>query len=214
MKKYLIPCFTVLISLMFSSAVLAKKPTPPPVPPPSEAQGVINACYKKMNGQLRILSEGGSCLPSELAISWNAAGEQGPAGPSGVVATFTLSGSVDAIPGTATEWVFAGPTATATTEESQRLTGVAGASLGTSASDAATFLYDLCFRAGGTTDALTNFAGANASAGQAITPVPFTAAGSVVPGAGTWEVGFCVLNSGASSLDANDFLNGWVMVTN
>lgn len=221
MKKLLLIGFTLVMTLMFSSIALARKtpplPTQPPAPgqPPVTAEGVINACYKNVNGQLRIVSVPGQCLPSETAISWNAAGQQGP---SGVVATSALSGAVDAIAGGAAEFVFAGPTATVTTTDAQRITGVAEAPLGTTAAEgAASFLYDLCYRPAGSTDPLVSFAGPNSSAGQVSTAtgiLPFPAAGSVVPGAGDWEVGFCVLNSGAVALDSNDFLNGWVMVTN
>lgn len=56
--------------------------------------GVINACYDKANGNLRVLVAGGktSCRRSEGRISWNqrgpkgdtgAQGAQGPAGPQG-----------------------------------------------------------------------------------------------------------------------------------
>jgi len=43
---------------------------------------MLYGCYKKMNGQLRIVNQGQKCLPSEVAISWNQAGS-GPAGPAG-----------------------------------------------------------------------------------------------------------------------------------
>ncbi len=42
----------------------------------------ISGCYKKVNGQLRILTKGSKCLPSESSISWNQAGPPGPAGSS------------------------------------------------------------------------------------------------------------------------------------
>jgi hypothetical protein len=56
------------------------------------ADGRIEGCYQKQNGQLRVLRGGQDCRPSELAISWNelgvagprgATGPQGPAGPAG-----------------------------------------------------------------------------------------------------------------------------------
>jgi hypothetical protein len=53
--------------------------------------GVIHGCYKKNNGQLRLVdsaSQGGhghhsDCNPSELSISWNQQGPQGIQGPPG-----------------------------------------------------------------------------------------------------------------------------------
>ena len=39
--------------------------------------GVINGCYKSVNGQLRLIDPASdSCLPSETAISWNQTGTQ------------------------------------------------------------------------------------------------------------------------------------------
>ncbi len=55
----------------------------------------IYGCYKKNDGQLRIVNQGDPCLPSESSISWNKVGSsgspgapgpsgpQGPAGPAG-----------------------------------------------------------------------------------------------------------------------------------
>jgi collagen triple helix repeat protein len=51
--------------------------------------GVIEACYKQQNGQLRLVGSASDCLPSETAIGWNAQGQKGdkgdtgPAGPQG-----------------------------------------------------------------------------------------------------------------------------------
>jgi hypothetical protein len=48
------------------------------------AQGTtIQGCYQKNNGQLRIVSTGNACRPSEISISLNTTGPQGPAGPAG-----------------------------------------------------------------------------------------------------------------------------------
>ncbi|MGE5237484.1 MAG: hypothetical protein ACM3ON_01640 [Chloroflexota bacterium] len=47
-------------------------------------QGVINACYKRDNGQVRVIDGAQGCLPSEVFISWNAVGPQGPAGEQGL----------------------------------------------------------------------------------------------------------------------------------
>lgn len=47
-------------------------------------QGVIHACYKKENGQLRVVGASQSCLASETALSWNAVGPQGPQGEQGL----------------------------------------------------------------------------------------------------------------------------------
>jgi hypothetical protein len=47
------------------------------------AEDVIYGCYKKINGQLRIVKDPGKCRPPEIAISWNEIGPAGPEGPTG-----------------------------------------------------------------------------------------------------------------------------------
>jgi hypothetical protein len=44
---------------------------------------VINGCYQKNNGQLRIVNSASDCRPSEVFISWNQSGSPGPVGPQG-----------------------------------------------------------------------------------------------------------------------------------
>jgi hypothetical protein len=46
---------------------------------PSYAQ-VINACYQRTNGNLRIVSSSTDCRSSEVAISWNIVGPEGAPG--------------------------------------------------------------------------------------------------------------------------------------
>ena len=45
---------------------------------------VIQGCYGKSNGRLRVVTAAGDCKNDELAISWNRRGPAGPAGPPGV----------------------------------------------------------------------------------------------------------------------------------
>lgn len=157
-----------------------------------------------------------------------ATGPQGPAGPAGVVATSTFSGSIGTINANATQFVFAGPTVNVTTTGTQSIAGAVQAPLGilpnfspfcsgasTSSSCFAYFGYDLCYRTAGSSAAPTNFTGSAHSIGEvgAVTGRgSFTAAGSVIPGAGTWQVGYCILNSGMYPLNNNDIVNGWVIV--
>jgi hypothetical protein len=230
MKKFILTSFIVAVTFMFSSVVMA---APKPQPQPPVDQNVLTGCYQKINGQLRIVSSASQCRPSEVAISWNKLGPQGPAGPAGpigpagptgpqgpagsagVVATSTFSGSIGIVD-VGAQWLFAGPTVNVTTTATQRITGAAQAPLGTSSTSAnASFSYDLCYGSGGP---LTNFSGSSssqASVSSTAGRVSFTAAASVTPGAGTWQVGYCILNSGAGTvaLDNNDIVNGWVVVT-
>jgi hypothetical protein len=50
-----------------------------------DASGVIHGCYQKNVGNLRVIGDGGSCRPSEIAISWSQTGPQGPQGPQGPI---------------------------------------------------------------------------------------------------------------------------------
>ena len=49
------------------------------------SNGVINGCYQKNVGNLRVIdpSVGDSCRPSEIPISWSQTGPAGPQGPKG-----------------------------------------------------------------------------------------------------------------------------------
>jgi hypothetical protein len=48
------------------------------------AGGVINGCYQKVEGQLRVIdSDTDSCRPSEVAIAWNEQGIKGEKGDPG-----------------------------------------------------------------------------------------------------------------------------------
>ena len=47
------------------------------------SSSVINACVKKKDGRVRIVAAAASCRRNEQAVSWNAQGQPGPAGPAG-----------------------------------------------------------------------------------------------------------------------------------
>jgi hypothetical protein len=144
-----------------------------------------------------------------------AAGPTGAQGSTGIVATAVFSGLIPSIAGDAKGWVFAGPTATATTTAGQHLTGVAEAPMALASGTTQFARYDLCYQpaAGGT---IVNFTGDGYSFGEFTTNrLAWTAAASILPGAGTWNVGFCVQNSdGPIAISNNDFVNGWVQVHN
>lgn len=157
--------------------------------------------------------------PAGATGSQGATGPQGPAGPTGptgVVAIQAFSGSIAAIPGSSLNYVFAGPPVSLTLTATQRMTGAATLSMGlaTSVPEQSADI-GLCYRLG-STGVISNFAGIN-YVSHTIRPGSHTysASGSVVPGnAGTYTVGACVRNHGAQSITANDYVNGWVMVTN
>jgi hypothetical protein len=66
----------ILIGMVFASLVLIGSPC-------HGEENVIHGCYKKNNGQLRIVNNPSQCNPSEVPISWNQVGLQGPEGPQG-----------------------------------------------------------------------------------------------------------------------------------
>ena len=108
-------------------------------------------------------------------------------------------------------WQFLGNQAIVTTTSTQRLTASAMVPIATPARRR---------RSGSTSAASANAGGAvNPFSGGgyslvAVTPtrVAQAVAGTVVPGAGTWRVGACAQTTVA--LDNNDFVNGYVQVTN
>lgn len=86
MKRRLVilsTCCLVLVFLMTSLAIAQNAKKGPSGPPGVSAEGVIFGCFKKVNGQLRVVSGPGQCLPSETSIFWNKVGPQGPQGPVG-----------------------------------------------------------------------------------------------------------------------------------
>ena len=152
--------------------------------------------------------------PQGPAGATGATGAQGPAGATSIAATLDFAGAVPSLAANSTVYVFAGPTASVTLTATQRLTGGASAVMGL-ASGTTPQLTDLgmCFQLGSGT--ITNF-----TANYTTVPVPnerreYSAAMSVVPGvAGTYTVGFCVRNKGTIIMSNNDYMNGWLQVTN
>jgi hypothetical protein len=133
----------------------------------------------------------------------------------GTIASFgTFEGNISNIAGPNANYVFAGPTTTVTTTASQRLFGAAEAPLGlASGSSSTTFIYGLCYQpSGGGT--INNFVSKFSMGTITSTRTTFAATASVVPGAGTWNVGFCVQNPSSSTISNNDYVNGWVQVVN
>jgi hypothetical protein len=55
-----------------------------------DASGVFHACYKKHQGQLRLVQSAAACRPSERATSWS---QTGPPGPPGTPGSSFLAGS-------------------------------------------------------------------------------------------------------------------------
>lgn len=126
-----------------------------------------------------------------------------------------FDGFAGSIAGSSLAWVFAGPTTQVTLTTGQRITGSAVGVLSLSSGTAAQQVdVGLCYQpsSGGT---INNFVGGD----YTTTMVgdrrdTISAAASVAPAAGTYNIGFCVRNRGPAALSNNDYVNGWVMVTN
>ena len=145
------------------------------------------------------------------------AGAAGPAGVTGLVATVAISGFAGSpIAPNSTVYVFAGPTAQVTTTATQRLTGAAEAPLGLAVGAGATTGYiGLCYQSTAAGSVITNFVGGAFSIHRFVGGrEAYPAAGTVVPGAGTYNVGYCIRNVGATALTDNDYVNGYVQITN
>jgi hypothetical protein len=138
-----------------------------------------------------------------------AAGAPGAAGPDGVVQTGRWAGSIGSISPSG-EWQFAGPTASVSTNGTQRLTGSATAAIGATTPGA--FAAALCYQKGGAEPEPFNEPPDYTIVFAEEETNSFGAANSFVPAAGTYTVGFCVRTGIA--LDNNDWSTGWVVVTN
>lgn len=174
------------------------------------------------NGAFDMLSprQAVTATPYALYALEGNTGPQGPAGPSGVVNTYTFAGSIGTIAagGGGVAWAFAGPTTTVTVATGQRITGAGVASVGHTSANIIPVAATLCWSlvpAGSPLTAFypTSYIDTTVSAEPEKTLL--SAAASVSLSAGVYRVGFCIKNKSSSiPLSANDFANGWVMVTN
>ena len=76
-----------LLLALGAGAVTARAQTPAPIAPTSaeDEGGMIHACYLPGSGLIYRVQEAGQCIaPPHVALSWNAAGGQGPGGIAGV----------------------------------------------------------------------------------------------------------------------------------
>lgn len=142
-------------------------------------------------------------------------GVAGPQGASGIVATSSFNGVVGAIAVNPAAYVFVGPTATVTITTGQRLTVNAVASLGLPhGSSEQRAELGVCYKnsSGGT---VNNLAGMNYVVHRFIAgPLTYSAMGSLTPGAGTYSVGMCIKNFGPAIISDNNYVNGYVQITN
>ncbi len=150
-------------------------------------------------------------------------GPQGPGGPpglqgpSGVVTTHRITGLITPVAAAENVWQFLGPQASpVVTTATQRLTASAMVPIATTGTPQKIEL-DICYQVKeptgtppGPLSPLAN--GGSSRVGVSATRVSHAVAGTIAPGAGTWRVGACAATKVA--LDDNDFVNGFVQVTN
>jgi hypothetical protein len=141
-------------------------------------------------------------------------GARGPAGATGVVSITNLVSPGITVNGSSLSFVWAATPVSVTIASGQRVTGSAVAILGTSSGTATSVSMGLCHQAAGGPIAAfePNHYTTVASISQRAL---FSAAGTkadLAPGA--YSIGFCVRNVSPTPLNANDVVNGWVMVTN
>jgi collagen triple helix repeat protein len=139
-------------------------------------------------------------------------GPAGAPGPTGVVKTEKISGTIVTTPAAADVWQFLGSQAVVTTTSTQRLTAAAMVPIATTLGPQ-TIKLDLCYQPNGTGGELSPFGVGNWSfVVVSSIRTSQSVAGTIAPGAGTWRVGACTQTTVA--LDDNDFVNGYVQVTN
>jgi hypothetical protein len=137
--------------------------------------------------------------------------------------TVGFQGVVNPIAGNSSEYVFAGPSAELTLKGGERLTGAASAPMGLS-KDAPRqtadvgLCYQLIVSRAHPAGKVRNFVGANFSAHLfTATRATYSATATIGPDPalvpGIYRVGMCVRNNGNSAINDNNFVNGWVRVT-
>jgi hypothetical protein len=205
--------FQVIIALVVGLALgagIARASIP-------DSNGIIHACYHKNQGTLTVIdAPSQSCGQNEVAIQWNQTGPKGDPGlqgPSGVVQTVSFAGSIGSLSGNPATFTFAGPTASVQVGTGQRMTGSASATIGDSSAGGRSFEFGLCY-SDGTTMKLFSGSG-NQQFGVGTVDFPsFATAGSVIPGAGSYAVGFCTISPTTIPPDKPENVSGFVQVTN
>lgn len=141
-------------------------------------------------------------------------GAPGEDGTDGVNTIVALVGPVQSIVGNSGNYVFAGPPAQVTiTSTARRVTGSASAPLGLNTGSTQSADVGLCYQPSGG-GSVTNFYGGNfAQNSFTTTRTTYAVAATMILSPGVFNVGMCVRNNGSSTINNNNYINGWVMVT-
>ena len=141
-------------------------------------------------------------------------GPTGATGSSGILELDYFNGPVAFTVLNSSNYTFLGPTTGVTAADGQRLTGAATAALGKSAAGDVVVALGLCYKHIAPGTVLVNFAGGNyigTTIEGGFSNRPFSATASVIVAAGNYAVGMCA--KGTATLDSNDYVNGWVFVS-
>lgn len=141
-------------------------------------------------------------------------GPQGVQGPTGVVATASLNAGPGNTIMPAGAYMFVGPTATVTTTATQRIVAFSLAPM-FSPTGTGFGAVDICFQpsGGGALDDFSTATIVTYDFGPLAARPPYSAAGTVVPGAGTWNVGMCLYNAGSVAINVAN-TQGYVQIVN
>ena len=125
-----------------------------------------------------------------------------------------IGGPVGTLPGGSANYVFTNSTTAITLNKAKKVTGVATAMLGLSAGTPAQYIdYGLCYQLVGN-PTIYNFAATIYTTAQVTTTLhPYAASYSISLSAGTYYIGFGIRNGGPAALNNNDYVNGWIMIT-
>ena len=147
-------------------------------------------------------------------------GAPGPQGPSGVAAITTIAGSVaTTIPPTVgTDFAFVGRTTTLALTATQRITASGTAMFGHREAGSPTLDFTMCWQQGTGPVFQMNpgFYLTSVMPSDVTTRLPYavsvSTSAALLNGAGTYTVGYCVRTT--QTLNNNDFVSAWVLVTN
>jgi hypothetical protein len=125
---------------------------------------------------------------------------------------FSGEGSDEVFPASES-WQPFGPYRTINVRDKQKIVGFGSAVFGTT-SGKAQIAVSLCYAKSGS-PILTAFSGNNHLIADAVSSRrTFSVSASGTLPAGSYSVGYCVINRGKQSLDNNNYVNGWIMVVN
>ncbi|MBK8147836.1 MAG: hypothetical protein IPN69_15515 [Acidobacteria bacterium] len=127
-----------------------------------------------------------------------------------VVVDFSGEGRYEVFP--SSKWQFFGPVRSITLIEGQKIVATATAVLGTNSGKtrAATAL---CHQASANGPIIPFVADNHLNVDVDAVRRPYSVTGTVSLPAGTYSIGYCLVNSGSEVIGNNNYVNGWAMTT-